>query len=65
MRGIYSGNEDWLSRQHWIAIVLVAGMVIGGWAVGSQRKHGVADKDCATLQMHAITESQSRQRQNQ
>lgn len=45
MKGMYSGNEDWLSRQRWIPIVLVAVAVIGGWAVGSRRQQGVADKD--------------------
>lgn len=44
MKGMYSGNEDWLSRQRWIPIVLVAVAVIGGWAVGSGRQQGVADK---------------------
>jgi hypothetical protein len=56
MKGMYSGNEDWLSRQHWIPIALVAVMVIGGWAVGSQRKQGVAYKNSATLQMQPIAE---------
>jgi hypothetical protein len=45
MKGIYSGNQDWLSRQRWIPIVLVAVTVMGGWAVSSQSKRGVADKD--------------------
>jgi hypothetical protein len=44
MKGIYSGNEDWLTRQRWIPIVLVAVAVIGGWAVGSRHQQGVADK---------------------
>jgi hypothetical protein len=44
MKGMYSGNEDWLSRQRWIPIVLVAVALIGGWTVGSQRK-AIADKD--------------------
>jgi hypothetical protein len=44
MKGMYSGNEDWLSRQRWIPIVLVAVAVIGGWAVGFQRKQAVADQ---------------------
>jgi len=48
MKAVYSGNEDWLSRQRWIPIVLVAIAIIGGWAVGSQRKQGVADKDSDT-----------------
>jgi len=51
MKGMHSGNEDWLSRQRWIPIVLVAVAVIGGWAVGSQRKRGVADKDSEMQQV--------------
>jgi len=51
MKGMHSGNEDWLSRQRWIPIVLVAVTVIGGWAVGSQRKRGVVDKDSEVQQV--------------
>jgi hypothetical protein len=56
MKGMYFGNEDWLSRQRWIPIVLVAVAVIGGWAVGSQREHGVADKDSEAQQVQPMAE---------
>ena len=56
MKGVYSGNEDWLSRQRWIPIVLVAVAVIGGWAVSSQRKPGVADKDSDTQLVQPVAE---------
>lgn len=56
MKGMYSGNEDWLSRQRWIPIVLVAVAVIGGWAVGSRRQQGVADKDSGAQQVHLMAE---------
>ncbi len=56
MKGMYSGNDDWLSQQRWIPIVLVAVAVIGGWAVGSQRKQGVADKDSEAQQVQLMTE---------
>ena len=45
MKGMYSGNQDWLCRQRWIPIVLVAVTVIGGWVVSSRSRTGVADKD--------------------
>jgi hypothetical protein len=45
MKGIYSGNQDWLSRQRWIPIVLVVVTVVGGWVVGSKSKRKFADKD--------------------
>jgi hypothetical protein len=57
MKGMYSGNEDWLSRQRWIPIVLVAVTVIGGWAVGSQRQHGVADKHSEAQQVQRMAET--------
>jgi hypothetical protein len=56
MKGMYSGNEDWLSRQRWIPIVLVAVAVLGGWAIGSQRKQGVADKDSEVRLVQPMTE---------
>ena len=56
MKGMYSGNEDWLSRQRWIPIVLVAVAVIGGWALGSQRKQGVADKNSESQQVQLMAE---------
>jgi hypothetical protein len=56
MKAVYSGNEDWLSRQRWIPIVLVAVAVIGGWAVGSRRKQGVADKDSKTQMVQPMAE---------
>jgi hypothetical protein len=56
MKGMYSGNEDWLSRQRWIPIVLVAVAVIGGWAVGSQRRQGVADKHSEAQQVQPMAE---------
>jgi len=56
MKAVYSGNEDWLSRQRWIPIVLVAVAVIGGWAVGARRKQGVADKDSNTQLVQPMAE---------
>jgi hypothetical protein len=56
MKGMYSGNEDWLSRQRWIPIVLVTVTVIGGWAVGSQSEQGVAAKDLAVQQVQPMAE---------
>jgi hypothetical protein len=56
MKAVYTGNEDWLSRQRWIPIVLVAVVVIGGWAIGSRRKQGVADKDSDTQVVQPIGE---------
>ncbi len=56
MKGLYSGNEDGLSRQRWIPIALVAVAIIGGWAAGSQRQRGVADKDSETQQVQRMAE---------
>jgi hypothetical protein len=45
MKSVNSGSEDWLSRQTWIPIAVIAVAVIGGWAVISQPKQIAADKD--------------------
>jgi len=63
MKGMYFGNEDWLSRQRWIPVALVAVAVMGGWAVGSQRQHGVADKDSAAQQVQPMAEKPQAQEQ--
>ncbi len=58
MKGTYSGNQDWLSRQRWIPIVLVVVTVVGGWVVGSQSKRGFANKDWEVQQGQVQSQSQ-------
>jgi len=57
MKGTYSGNQDWLSRQRWIPIVLVVVTVVGGWVVGSQSKRGFANKDWEVQQGQVQSQS--------
>jgi hypothetical protein len=63
MKGMYCGNEDWLSRQRWIPIVLVAIAVIGGWAAGSQRRQTVADNDAKVQLGQPVAEKPQAPRQ--
>jgi hypothetical protein len=60
---MYCGNEDWLSRQRWIPIVLVAIAVIGGWAAGSERRQTVADKDAKVHLGQPVAETPQAPRQ--